>query len=133
MELEVGRGATGFTCEFKLEAVKLIKECGVGYVQAARDLGVHQSVLRNWVRASKRPWQMKPEQLEIAQLKRGDERAEGGAGHPKKNARRCLSSCGHRNWLRYVLSAPAGSGRWLFGGINPVKDLVHGLLRTSEW
>jgi hypothetical protein len=23
------------------------------YVQAARDLGVHQSVLRNWVRASK--------------------------------------------------------------------------------
>jgi transposase-like protein len=34
-----------FTREFKLEAVKLIKERGVGYVQAARDLGVHQSVL----------------------------------------------------------------------------------------
>ena len=28
-----------FTREFKLEAVKLIKERGVGYVQAARDLG----------------------------------------------------------------------------------------------
>jgi len=39
-----------FTREFKLEAVKLIKERGVGYVQAARDLGVHQSVLRNWVK-----------------------------------------------------------------------------------
>jgi transposase-like protein len=33
-----------------LEAVKLIKECGVGYVQAARDLGVNRSVLRNWVK-----------------------------------------------------------------------------------
>src|SRR5260221_13067189 len=39
-----------FTREFKLEAVKLIKERGVGYLQAARDLGVHQSVLRNWVK-----------------------------------------------------------------------------------
>jgi transposase-like protein len=35
-----------FTREFKLEAVKLIKERGVPYVQAARDLGVHESVLR---------------------------------------------------------------------------------------
>jgi transposase-like protein len=34
----------------KLEAVKLIKECGVSYVQAARDLGVNRSVLRNWVK-----------------------------------------------------------------------------------
>jgi len=28
----------------KLEAVKLIEERGVGYLQAARNLGVHQSV-----------------------------------------------------------------------------------------
>ena len=33
-----------FTREFKLEAVKLIKDRGVSYVQAAQDLGVHQSV-----------------------------------------------------------------------------------------
>jgi transposase len=44
-----------FTREFKLEAVKLIKERGVGYVQAARDLGVHQSVLRNWVKETPLP------------------------------------------------------------------------------
>jgi transposase-like protein len=36
-----------FTREFKLEAVKLIKERGVSYLQAARDLGVHESALRN--------------------------------------------------------------------------------------
>ena len=38
-----------FTREFKVEAVRLIKERGVSYVQAAQDLGVHQSVLRSWV------------------------------------------------------------------------------------
>ena len=67
-----------FTREFKLEAVKLIRERGVGFVQAARDLGVHQSVLRSWVKAfADDPaqafpghGQMKPEQLEIAQLRR---------------------------------------------------------------
>ena len=67
-----------FTREFKLEAVKLIKERGVSYVQAARDLDVQQSVLRNWVKAfAVDPQysflghgQMKPEQAEIALLKR---------------------------------------------------------------
>jgi transposase-like protein len=58
----------------KLEAVKLIKEHGVGYVRTARDLGVHQSVPRNWVKgfeanlqhSSPAQGQMKLEQLEIA-------------------------------------------------------------------
>ena len=67
-----------FTREFKLEAVRLIKERGVSYVQAAQDLGVHQSVLRTWVKGFEADpqqsfpghGQMKPEQLEIAQLKR---------------------------------------------------------------
>jgi hypothetical protein len=31
-----------FTREFKLEAVRLIKERGVGYAQASQDLGMHQ-------------------------------------------------------------------------------------------
>ena len=39
-----------FTREFKLEAVKLIQERGVTVAQAARDLGVHATVLRRWVR-----------------------------------------------------------------------------------
>ena len=40
-----------FTREFKLEAVRLIKERGVSYTQASQDLGVHQSQLRGWVKA----------------------------------------------------------------------------------
>jgi transposase len=67
-----------FTREFKREAVNLIRDRGVSYAQAARDLSVHESVLRNWVKAfADDPQhafpghgQMKPEQLEIARLKR---------------------------------------------------------------
>ena len=67
-----------FTREFKLEAVKLIKERGVTVAQAARDLDVHGTVLRNWVKAfADDPQhafpghgQMNPEQLEIERLRR---------------------------------------------------------------
>jgi len=67
-----------FTREFKLEAVKLIREREVSVAQAARDLGVQQSVLRSWVKAfADDPaqafpghGQMKPEQAEIARLRR---------------------------------------------------------------
>ena len=65
-----------FTREFKLEAVQY-QGAGVSYAQASLDLGVHQSQLRGWVKAlAGNPHivpgqgQMKPEQLEIAQLKR---------------------------------------------------------------
>src|SRR5438105_364198 len=40
-----------FTREFKLEAVKLVKDRGVSYARAAEDLGVHPTQLRNWVKA----------------------------------------------------------------------------------
>ena len=67
-----------FAREFKLEAVRLIKERGVSYAQASQDLGVHTSQLRDWVKkfaddpqhAFPGQGQMKPEQLEIARLKR---------------------------------------------------------------
>jgi transposase-like protein len=67
-----------FTRELKLEAVRLIKNRGVSYVQASQDLSVHTSQLRDWVKkfsddpqhAFPGHGQMKPEQLEIARLKR---------------------------------------------------------------
>ena len=67
-----------FTQEFKLEAVRLIKDRGVSYMQASEDLGVHTSQLRDWVKKfsddPQHPFPgnglMKPEQLEIARLKR---------------------------------------------------------------
>jgi transposase-like protein len=67
-----------FTREFKLEAVRLIRDRGVSYAQASEDLKVHPTQLRNWVKvlandpqqAFPSQGQMKPEQLEIARLKR---------------------------------------------------------------
>ena len=78
MEQEVGLERRKFTREFKLEAVKLVKDRGVSYARAAEDLGVHPTQLRNWVKAlADDPehsfpgqGQMKPEQSEIARLKR---------------------------------------------------------------
>src|SRR5271155_3994299 len=66
-----------FTREFKLEAVRLIRDRGVSYAQASEDLKVHPTQLRSWVRAlADDPQhafpgqgQMKHEQLEIARLK----------------------------------------------------------------
>ena len=40
-----------FTREFKLEAVRLIRDRGVSYAQVSEDLKVHPTQLRNWVKA----------------------------------------------------------------------------------
>jgi transposase len=39
-----------FTTEFKVEAVRLVKVGGVTAAQLARDLDVHVTVLRRWVK-----------------------------------------------------------------------------------
>ncbi len=67
-----------FSREFKVEAVRLVKERGVSVAQAARDLDLHENVLRKWVKefgadpAHSFPGhgQMKPEQQEIERLRR---------------------------------------------------------------
>lgn len=67
-----------FSREFKLEAVRLVEDRGVTVSQAARDLDIHDNVLRRWVRQYREDpahafpgaGQMKPEQTEITQLKK---------------------------------------------------------------
>lgn len=67
-----------FSKEFKTEAVRLVRERGVAVAEAARDLELHENVLRKWVRAVEDDslqafpghGQMKPEQAEIARLKK---------------------------------------------------------------
>ena len=67
-----------FSREFKLEAVNLVRERGVTVAEAARDLDVHENVLRKWVRelvedpkhAFPGHGQMKPEQQEIDLLRK---------------------------------------------------------------
>ena len=43
-------GRRRFDRAFKLEAVNLVRERGVSAAQAARDLDVHENVLRKWVK-----------------------------------------------------------------------------------
>ncbi len=71
-------GRRSFSREFKFEAVKLVKERGVSVTQAAKDLGISQSVLGRWVReAGADPMpafpgrgQRKPDDAEVARLRR---------------------------------------------------------------
>jgi transposase len=89
-----------FSREFKLEAVRLISERGLSVAQAARDLDVHESVLRKWVgqyredpaNAFPGAGQMKPEQAEIAQLKKEIRKLKAERDMLKKAA---ASSTGH--------------------------------------
>lgn len=67
-----------FSREYKLEAARLVRERGVSVAQAARDLDVHENVLRKWVKeygsdpvqAFPGHGQMRPEQLEIERLRK---------------------------------------------------------------
>jgi transposase len=71
-------GRRQFSREFKVEAVKLVRERGVSVTQASRDLDLHVNVLRKWVRdhdadppsAFPGHGQMRPEQMEIDRLRR---------------------------------------------------------------
>ncbi len=57
-----------FSREFKLEAMRLVRERGAAVAKAARDLDVHENVVRNWVKefsaglghAFPGHWQMRP-------------------------------------------------------------------------
>lgn len=67
-----------FSREFKQEAVELITRRGVSTAQASRDIGIHATVLRRWVRASEADGsaafpghgKLTPEQEELRNLRR---------------------------------------------------------------
>ena len=71
-------GRRSFTREFKVESVKLISDRGMTVRQAARDLGIHENVLRKWVkdlagnqaRAFPGRGKMRPDDAEVARLRR---------------------------------------------------------------
>ena len=71
-------GRRSYSREFKLGAVRLVRERGVSVAQASRDLDLHENMLRKWVKdfaadpaqAFPGHGQMKPEQAEIERLRR---------------------------------------------------------------
>ena len=101
-----------FSREFKLEAVKLVRERGVSVAQACRDLDVAESVLRRWMRelaeapvsAFPGHGQMRSEQAEIAALKKEVARLKAERDLPQKRWPR--SSRGSRHEVRLHREAP---------------------------
>ena len=118
-----------FTREFKLEAVRLIKERGVSYRQASHDLSVHQSQLRSWVKALAADpqqafpgqGQMKPEQLEIAQLKREVLKLKAERDILKKAA---VDSSGRRNSLRELSRRSCEAKSFSWTGVKLTCDSI---------
>jgi transposase len=47
----MARARRTYTPEFKAEAVKLVTEQGYSVAEAARSLGIHQTLLRSWKQA----------------------------------------------------------------------------------
>ena len=70
-------GRRSFSGEFKLEAVRLVRERGVSVAQASRDLDLHQNMLRKWVKDfASDPAHAFPGQ---GQMKHSKPRSSGGA------------------------------------------------------
>ena len=66
-----------FTPEFKAEAVAMVEAAGGRIAQVARELGIHDSSLGNWVRQAKEEAEGAPtpeERAEIRELRRELER-----------------------------------------------------------
>ena len=46
----MGKKRRSFSKDFKLEAVKLVKEGGLSASRAAKDLGIYETCLRRWIK-----------------------------------------------------------------------------------
>ena len=87
-------GRRQFGREFKLEAIRLVRERGVSVAQASRDLDVGENVLRRWIKeltsdpdqAFPGQGQLRPEQQEIDRLRREVAKLKAERDIPKKAA-----------------------------------------------
>src|ERR1700728_5253630 len=101
-----------FSREFKIEAVRLVRERGVSMAQASRDIEVDENVLRKWVKefgvdpkqAFPGHGQMKPEQLEIDRLRREVAKLKAERDMPQKRPQ--PTSRGSRHEVRLHCEAP---------------------------
>lgn len=115
-----------FSREFKLEAVRLVKDRGVAVARAARGLDIYENVLRKWIRRSAAclSWPQSDEAGAVGDLPsaQGSREAEGGARHPKRRPQ--PSSRGRRHEVCFHREAPAhlAGGMALRGvGCFPVR------------
>ena len=87
----MGSARRKYTREYKAEAVELVINSGRPVAEVARDLGINEGTLGNWVNRAKKSGAFKEKPLEVnerARLKelgRGESSPEDGAGSVKKS------------------------------------------------
>ena len=82
-----------YTPEFKAEAVKLVTEQGYSVAEAARSLGISETLLRTWKQALEAQGdqafpghgKLPAVEEELRRLRAENKRLAGGARHPKKS------------------------------------------------
>jgi transposase len=138
---KVKRPRRNHTREFKAETVKLVREGGRSIGQVARDLGLADSLLRNWMRQSAIDEGTGPagalttaEKEELSQLRR-EVRVLRMEREILKNYPRGFSHLlDEKRSQRYGKRGPGGAAvRSLETTTIPIKNMVQGLQRTWHW
>lgn len=121
-----------FTPEFKREAADLVLKQNYSYIEASRSLGIGESALRRWVDQIQKEHKgvtpqskaLTPEQQKIQELEARIARLEREKSILKNRLPGAPRPIGLET-LRSTLIL-LDSGRWLFGGLVPVKKLDPG-------
>ena len=111
--------------EFKIEAGRLVTQKGLSVSQAARDLGIHPTLLGRWKKQLAADGQhafpgkghLQPMQEELALLKRENAKLKMERDILKNCPVRVRSTFWTRNSLRSSLAWPGGCGRLLIGAV----------------
>ena len=91
----MGQARKKYTQEYKDEAVELVISSGRPIAEIARNLGINEGTLANWVNTAKKSGKLKEKPLDtderarLRELEEENRRAEDGAGLPEK---RCATN-----------------------------------------
>jgi transposase-like protein len=125
--------------EFKVEAVRLVRERGASVAQASRDIAVHENVVRKWVKefgadpkpAFPRHGQMKPEQLEIDRLRREVAKLKAERDMPQKKGRSRLCKGVDMKFGFIAKHRSAWPVAWLCEAVGVSRSGFHAWLKRG--
>lgn len=128
-----------YTDDFKRDAVRMMRNRGMRTVaEVADDLGVPANHLHRWAKlldadaVAKRNEQGETLEDEVRRLRKENERLRMEKAI-LKNRRGRRPTCWARSSWRATTAPARKSGRLLFGGPSPLKNMVQGALRSWHW